>query len=64
VHAASLAVIGFSERYRQPTEPLVHVVAIGGALSLAHLTVNLMARRRGPFVPSAAPSGERGLAPN
>ena len=55
LHAASLAIIGLSERYRQPTEPLVHVLAFGGLLVLARAAYARL-RRRGPL------SAERGEA--
>lgn len=55
LHAASLAVIGLSERYRQPTEPLVHVLAFGGLLVLARAGYAQFGRRR-------SAGGERGAA--
>ncbi len=48
LHAASLAAIGLSERYRQPTEPLVHVMAFGGLLVLVRAAHAWFTGRR-PF---------------
>jgi len=46
LQAAGLAVIGLAERYRQPTEPLVHVMAFGGLLFLARAAYARLGQRR------------------
>ena len=58
LHGVGAAVVGFSERYRQPPDPLLHVVAFVGVLFLLRLAVPLLARARRPAAPTAAPSTE------
>ncbi|MDP8923433.1 MAG: hypothetical protein M3O34_11220 [Chloroflexota bacterium] len=63
LHAASLAVIGLSERYRQPTEPLVLVMAFGGLLVLLRAAYAQFARRRPTGDEAEAEIGQHGSAP-
>lgn len=55
LHGVTLAVVGFGERYRYPTEPLVHVVAIGGALFLVRLVVGRRWFGAEAFAPTVGP---------
>ena len=64
LHAASLAVIGLSERYRQPTESLVHVLAFGGLLVLARAAYGRFGRRHpdeGERAEAGAETGPAGV---
>jgi uncharacterized membrane protein YgdD (TMEM256/DUF423 family) len=63
LHAVALAVVGFNSRYRQPVEPLMHVVALGGALFIGQLMSGLAYRVRRSTASRITRSEEAGLAP-
>jgi len=63
LHAVALAVVGFNSRYRQPVEPLTHVVALGGLLFIGQVIGSLAARVRRRAGSRIARPGEAGLAP-
>ncbi len=63
LHAVTLAVVGFGSRYRQPVEPLTHVVALGGLLFIGQLIGSLAGRIRRPAASRIARSEEAGFAP-
>jgi uncharacterized membrane protein YgdD (TMEM256/DUF423 family) len=63
LHAVALAVVGFNSRYRQPVEPLTHVVAAGGLLFVGQVSGALIDRVRRPSASRIARSEEAELAP-